>query len=165
MLDTTDTDSLPHARAREATIDADRDRRTGRFGHGNRAWAARASSGPAPKFIDGDALWEACVTYFAWVEDHPLQAMQLITDQGQTMQVPVRRMRAMTIGGLCAAIGIAETTWRAWRDRPELAETVERAESVIREWNFTGAAAGLLDPALIARWLGRGGKIEGARTP
>jgi hypothetical protein len=171
MLDATDIDSTAYARAREAAttkpVDdvGNRDAATGRFRSGNRAWAVRASSGPAPKFTDADALWKACVAYFEWVEANPLIEMQLVTYQGRATQVPLRKMRAMTKGDLCRHLNIARTTWNAWHDRPDLAAAVERAESVIWCWQFGGAAAGLLDVNLVIRQLGIGRKTEQARTP
>jgi hypothetical protein len=170
MLADTAVDSAPRARTREASstnpADAGRDRNaaTGRFLPGNRAWEARCPAGPAPKFADGEALRKACVEYFEWVDEHPLYEMRLVTYGGRATQVPLRKMRAMTKGDLCRYLNIARTTWNAWHDRPDLAETVERAESVIWCWQFGGAAAGLLDADLVIRQLGIGRKVEQGRT-
>jgi hypothetical protein len=171
MLDAAAVDSASRARTREASstkpADAGRDRNaaTGRVAPGNRAWEARCPAGPAPKFADGEALWKACVEYFEWVDANPLIEMRLVTYRGRATQVPLRKMRAMTKGDLCRHLHIARTTWNAWHDRPDLAETVERAETVIWIWQFDGAAAGLLDADLVIRQLGIGRKTERARTP
>jgi hypothetical protein len=140
-----------------------RDTRTGRFKPGHRFWEARTSSGPAPKFADGEALWTACVEYFDWVNEHPLYRMQLVTYKGRSKQVPVSRMRAMTKGELCSFLSIARSTWNAWkRDRPDLELAIDHAESIIWSWNFEGAAAGLLDPGIVLRQLGMDRKAEAA---
>jgi hypothetical protein len=160
MLADTVVDSAPRARTREASstkpIEDGRDRNaaTGRFLPGNRVWSARRPAGPAPKFADGEALWKACVKYFEWVEDNPLLKMQLVTWKGLTTQVPVPRPRPMTKGCLCLFLRIQRSTWNAWkRDRPDLASTIERVESVIWDWQFMHAAAGLLDAGMVIRQL------------
>lgn len=127
----------------------------GRFLPGNRFWEARSSAGPKPIFASPDELWSACVEYFAWVTDNPLYADQLVTFQGSATHEPVAKMRPMTIGGLCLFLDIDETTWRGWRkDRADLIPVITRAEAVIFEQKFAGAAADLLNQNIIARDLG-----------
>jgi hypothetical protein len=165
MLADTAVDSATRAHAREASsnkpVDVRRDRNaaTGRFLPGNSAWEARRPAGPAPKFADAESLWEACVQYFDWVNEHPLYAVQLVTYKGRTTQVPVRKVRAMTKGDLCRFLGIQRRTWNGWkRDRPDLELTVEKAEDVIWIWQFEHAAVGLLDAGVVIRQLGLANK-------
>ena len=149
MLAATDIESAPRAHAREG-----RDAVTGRFRPGNRAWEARASSGPKPLFADAESLWKACVEYFDWVDDNPLYEDQLFTFQGRVSHVPRRRVRAMTKSDLCRFLGIERCTWNNWRrKRPDLLEVLERAEDVIWIWQFQHAAAGLLDAGMVIRQL------------
>jgi DNA-packaging protein gp3 len=139
---------------------SDRDE-SGRFLPGNRFWEARSSAGPNPKFDGPEPLWAACLEYFAWVQDNPLYADQLVTFQGSATHEPVAKMRAMTLGGLCLFLDITDQTWRDWRaDRPDLIGVITRAESVIYQQKFTGAAADLLNPNIIARDLGLADKKE-----
>lgn len=139
---------------------SDRDE-AGRFLPGNRFWEARSSAGPKPKFDGPEPLWAACVEYFNWVADNPLYADQLVTFQGTAKHEPVAKMRAMTIGGLCLFIDVTEQCWRLWRDeRPDLLAVITQAEAVIYEQKFTGAAADLLNPNIIARDLGLADKKE-----
>lgn len=139
---------------------SDRDN-AGRFLPGNRFWEARSSAGPKPIFRDGDALWTACVEYFDWTAENPLYADQLVTFQGVATHEPVAKMRAMTIGGLCLFLDIDETTWRDWRvNRSDLSPIITRAEAIIYQQKFTGAAADLLNPNIIARDLGLADKKE-----
>lgn len=139
---------------------SDRDE-AGRFSAGNRFWEARSSAGPKPKFDNGDQLWAACVEYFNWTADNPLYADQLVTFQGTAKHEPVAKMRAMTIGGLCLFLDITEQCWRLWRDqRPDLLAVITQAEAVIYQQKFTGAAADLLNPNIIARDLGLADKKE-----
>lgn len=139
---------------------SDRDE-SGRFLPGNRFWEARSSAGPKPKFDNGDQLWAACVEYFNWVADNPLYTVQLVTFQGSATHEPVAKMRAMTIGGLCLFLDVEERTWRMWRDeRADLIPVITQAEAVIYQQKFTGAAADLLNPNIIARDLGLADKKE-----
>lgn len=149
---------------------SDRDE-AGRFAPGNRFWEARSSHGPKPKFDNPDDLWDACVEYFDWVEENPLLEDKLVTFQGMAKHEPVAKMRAMTIGGLCLFLDVDETTWRDWKAfRPDLSPIIARAEVVIYQQKFTGAAADLLNQNIIARDLGLADKqdhtsSDGTMTP
>lgn len=133
----------------------------GHFAPGNRFWEARSSAGPKPKFADPESLWAACVEYFAWTADNPLYEDRLVTFQGAATHEPVAKMRAMTIAGLCLFLDVTEQCWRLWRDeRPDLLAVIKRAETVIYQQKFTGAAADLLNPNIIARDLGLADKAE-----
>lgn len=155
---------------------ADRDKETGRFLPGNRFWEARSSAGPKPKFDGPDPLWAACVEYFEWVEDNPLYEDKLVTFQGIATHEPVAKMRAMTIGGLCLFLDVTDESWRGWKTRghdqhrPDLLGVIARAEAVIYQQKFSGAAADLLNPNIIARDLGLADKTDhtssdGSMTP
>lgn len=143
----------------------------GRFLPGNRFWEARSSAGPKPKFADPESLWDACVEYFEWVEDNPLWEIKAFAYQGTVTQKPVPKMRAMTIGGMCLFLDISHDTWIEWRSsRPDLSEVIARAEAVIRDQKFGGAAADLLNANIIARDLGLADKSDhtssdGTMTP
>ncbi|MEO1948493.1 DNA-packaging protein [Thioclava sp.] len=139
---------------------ADRDE-AGRFLPGNRFWEARSSAGPKPKFKAADDLWSACVEYFEWVEEHPLQEAKAFAYEGSVTVEALPKMRAMTLTGLCLFIDISRSTWDDWRtSRPDLSDVITRAEAVIYEQKFSGAAAGLLVPNIIARDLGLSDKVE-----
>lgn len=148
-----------------------RDPDTGRFAAGNRFWEARSSAGPKPKFENPEGLWGACCEYFVWVEENPLWEAKAFSFQGKTMVEQLPKMRAMTIGGLCLFLDVDETTWRDWKDsRPDLSPIISRAEAIIYQQKFGGAAADLLNPNIIARDLGLADKKEvespgGTMTP
>jgi hypothetical protein len=126
----------------------------GQFLPGNRFWAARSSAGPAPLFASSEDLWGACVEYFEWAAANPLYEDSLVTFQGSARHEPMARMQAMTIRGLCLFLDIEDRTWELWRkDRPDLAQALRRAEAVIYHQKFSGAAAGLLNPSIVAREL------------
>lgn len=138
-----------------------RDRTSGRFLPGNRFWEARSSAGAKPKFENGEDLWKACVEYFEWVDANPLYEDRLVTFQGFARHEPAAKMRAMTVDGLLLFIDVTWQTWGVWKaSRPDLSETIARAEKVIRSQKFAGAAADLLNANIIARDLGLADKGE-----
>lgn len=137
---------------------------------GNQFWKARSKHGRNRLFASAELLWEACCEYFQWVEDNPLLEMKPFAYQGVVIQEPVAKMRAMTINGLCLFLDIDETTWRAWREVDDFSTVVSKAEKIIYEQKFTGAAADLLNPNIIARDLGLAdkkdlGSSDGSMTP
>lgn len=73
-------------------------------------------------------------------------------------------MRAMTISGLCLFLDITQETWWQYRQKEGFSEIVTRAEEVIRNQKFTGAAAELLNPNIIARDLGLRDKQDHEHT-
>lgn len=61
----------------------------------------------------------------------------------------------MTIDGLCLFIGITDQTLYNYKERGEdFLDVITLAEKVIKHQKFTGAAADLLNPNIIARDLG-----------
>lgn len=130
---------------------------------GNQFWKLRSSHGPKPEFTEPSDLWDACEEYFIWVEDNPLKSAELVKFQGVATMAELPKRRAMTINGLCIFLGIHVDTWHDWRSRREdLSEVISRAEAVIWQWKFEGAAADLLNPNIIARELGLADKKEHA---
>ena len=122
---------------------------------GNKFWKARAKHGRDRLFASAELLWEACCEYFEWVEANPLIEMRPFAYQGVVIQEPVPKMRAMTIDGLCLFLDIEYETWRAWRNETNgFSAVVSRADKVIRDQKFAGAAADLLNANIIARDLG-----------
>jgi len=121
---------------------------------GNQFWKARTKHGRNKLFESADLLWEACSEYFQWVEDNPLYEDKLVTFQGTATHEPVAKMRAMTVEGLCLFLGIHFSTWADWRTQKDFTEVTARVDAIIRTQKFTGAAADLLNPNIIARDLG-----------
>jgi hypothetical protein len=127
---------------------------------GNRFWEARTKHGRDLIFASPEILWDACVEYFEWAADNPLYEYRLVSYQGESKVEPVPKLRAMTIGGLCIFLGIDRRSWDDYRKREGFSQVVQAAEQVIREQKFTGAAADLLNPNIIARDLGLADKSE-----
>ena len=120
---------------------------------GNQFWLARSSSGRKPIFKKPDQLWDSCLEYFQWTEDNPLQEQKATQFQGEFIKTNINKMRAMTISGLCLFLDICEKTWANYRIKDDFIQVITRVESIIWDQKFTGAAAGLLNPRIIARDL------------
>src|SRR6478609_9286632 len=114
---------------------------------GNRFWELRATHGPKMLFSP-DELWEACQEYFYNVEENPLIEEKAFSSKEGIQYAKLKKMRAMTIDGLCTFLDIDNTTWYDWRkdESKGLSHIVARAERIIRDQKFTGAAADLLNP-------------------
>lgn len=127
---------------------------------GNQFWKARTKHGRDKIFASAELLWDACCEYFEWVEANPLWEAKLSQFQGEPVDLTIPKMRAMTIGGLCIFLDIDRSTWTAWKTDEDFSLVVAKAERVIYEQKFTGAAADLLNPNIIARDLGLADKQE-----
>jgi hypothetical protein len=132
---------------------------------GNRFWEARSSHGRNPKFESSEQLWEACQEYFKWVEDNPLWSSKTTQFQGEPIDLPEAKMRAMTMDGLCLFLDVTDQTLHNYKLRgDDFLEVITRVEKIIRYQKFTGAAADLLNPNIIARDLGLADKKETKTT-
>lgn len=121
---------------------------------GNRFWEARSTHGRKPIFESPEQMWAGCCEYFQWVEDNPLWEEKAWQFQGVVIKEPVRKMRAMTISGLCLFLDISEDCWALYRKREDFIGVTTRAERIIYNQKFSGAAADLLNANIIARDLG-----------
>lgn len=121
---------------------------------GNRFWEARSSHGRNPKFESPEVLWAACCEYFEWVEANPLYEVKAFAFQGVITQESLPKLRAMTISGLCIFLDITRQTWGTFRAMEGFSDITTRAEEIIYDQKFSGAAADLLNANIIARDLG-----------
>jgi len=127
---------------------------------GNKFWMARSSHGPKPKFENPEDLWNGCVEYFDWIAENPLLETRPFHHQGIVVLEDIPKMRAMTLDGLTHFLDIGLDTWHRYRGRDDLREVAARVDRIIREQKFSGAAAELLNPNIIARDLGLADKSE-----
>ena len=127
---------------------------------GNQFWKARTKHGRDRLFASADALWEACCEYFEWVEANPLWEDKVFCQGGEIIHGEIIKPRPMTIGGLCIFLGIARSTWAEWANTEDFSEVTTRAEEIIRDQKFAGAAAELFNANIIARDLGLSDKQD-----
>ena len=124
------------------------------FKSGNRFWEARSSFGRSPLFSKPSELWDGAMQYFEWVDNNPLQESKVFASMGDLMHTELNKMRAMTISGLCLYLDISRQTFEDYRVKPAFIDICGHIVEVIRMQKFTGAAAGMLNAAIIARELG-----------
>lgn len=134
------------------------------FQNGNKFWLARSTHGRNPIFKNPDELQTACYEYFQWVEDNPLYEEKIFHASGVITKDTIKKMRAMTIGGLCIFLDVDRTTWENYRNNPDFFRITKEVEEIIYNQKFTGAAADLLNSNIIARELGLSDKVQNEHT-
>ena len=106
-----------------------------------------------------EKLLEGCAQFFKWAELNPIQSEKAFGGRNGIQKTDVKILRALTIEGLTVFLGISHRTFNDWTRpasnnyRPDLAPVVVRIKQFIREQKFTGAAAGVFNPMIIARDL------------
>lgn len=124
---------------------------------GNQFWKARTTYGTEKLFESPDSLWDAACEYFQWVEENPLWETKVGQYQAQLVELPIDKMRAMTIQGLCLFLNTTKQTLNNYESKEgyeDYFDVVKKIKSVIYDQKFSGAAAGLLNSNIIARDLG-----------
>lgn len=122
---------------------------------GEHFWYRHSTFGRQPIFADPDDLWQAACEYFDYVAQNPLKEDKVFnTKSGAIRHESISLMRAMTGEGMRLFLDINLGTWQALAAKPEYADVVARINSVIRSQKFEGAAAGLLNAAIVIRDLG-----------
>ncbi len=124
-------------------------------------WEIVKSRGGRPRiFNDPVELWDSAADYFQWCEENQLSELKPFAYQGCITDAIVPKMRAYTLAGLWLHSGLSKSSWYDYKAKPEYSEVCAQIEAIIYEQKFTGAAADLLNPAIIARDLGLADKTE-----
>lgn len=135
------------------------------FKPGNKLWELSLGI-PKPglrKFKDPEELYHCILEYFQWVDKNPLHEELVFSTKDGIRRTHVKKMRAMTLHGMCVHMGIDPQLWYDWRrNREDLKAVIAWADNIVYEQKFTGAAAGLLNASLIGRDLGLAEKVEHA---
>lgn len=128
---------------------------------GNRFWELRSKHGRDRLFETPELMWEAAVEYFEWCEKNPLLEVDFRGKDAKMVKLP--KMRAFTIHGLCLYLGCNVMYFNHFesdlKDKDDqvskdFSMIVSRIRETIYHQKFTGAAAGFLNPNIIARDLG-----------
>ena len=151
---------------------------------GNQFWKKRSKHGRDKLFTSPELLWEACEQYFRWCVNNPLIELEQIKNpprpykdrEGEWVTpsqfVELPKMRAFTIQGLCRFLNCNSLWFNQFEDslkseekqndplNKDFSEILTRVREIIYEQKFTGAAAGFLNPTIIARDLGLRDKTE-----
>lgn len=126
---------------------------------GNRFWEQRSKHGRSKRFETPEELWEEACEYFKWCEDNPL--IEVDFKGKDAMEVHIPKMRAFTWDGLELFIDMYSLRdYKTNEKYKEFSQVIARIDKIIYTQKFTGAAAGFLNPNIIARDLGLADKQE-----
>jgi hypothetical protein len=133
------------------------------FTAGNELWRLRRPDVgfPPRKFETGEELVESIIEYFEWANDNPIEKDNVGWYEGVATHETTYCIRALTIAGCCAFLGVDKQCWSEWkRERDDLKPALVWAEGIMYEQKFSGAAAGVLNANIIARDLGLAEKTD-----
>ncbi len=126
---------------------------------GNQFWKLRTKHGRDKLFEDPQILWEEACKYFEWCTNNPIETTDFKGKDATKVTIP--KMRAFTWSGLEYFLGI--DSLREYKSNPDykdFSQVITRIEKVMYEQKFSGAAAGVLNPNIIARDLKLGENIN-----
>lgn len=135
---------------------------------GNQFWKLRSKHGRDKLFATPQLLWEAACEYFDWCDKNPL--IEIDFKGKDAIKVELPKMRPYTMQGLCIYLGCntkyffdfeKRINQRKGRISKDFSEIITRIREVVYNQKFSGAAAGFLNPNIIARDLGLSEKISG----
>lgn len=131
---------------------------------GNQFWKLRSKNGREKLFESPELLWEAACEYFQWCIDNPLLEKKAFHSNGVITYASEERMRPFTLIGVCHYLDCSENYFRNFEDNnkesKDFMAVITRIREVIYKQKFEGAAAGFLNPNIIARDLGLADKKE-----
>lgn len=127
---------------------------------GNKFWELRSKHGRDKLFSEPELLWEAATEYFVWCEENPLMEVDYRGKDVDRIELP--KMRAFTMQGLCLYLNCNTAYFRTFKAQlkkedkqyEDFNTVITRIEETVYNQKFTGAAAGFLNPNIIARDLG-----------
>lgn len=132
---------------------------------GNQFWKLRSKHGRDKLFTSPELLWEAACEYFEWCEENPLIEVDFKGKDADRVELP--KMRAFTIHGLCLYLDCNTKYFNDFKSEEgheDFSEVITRVMDIIYNQKFTGAAAGFLNPNIIARDLGLSDKQQVNQT-
>lgn len=121
---------------------------------GNQFWKLRSKHGRDILFKTPDLLWEAACEYFDWAESNPLIEIDFRGKDANEVELP--KMRPFTIHGLCRYLDCNTHYFNNFDEEKHegFSDVITRIREILYEQKFSGAAAGFLNPNIIARDLG-----------
>ena len=136
---------------------------------GNQFWKLRSSHGRKKLFESPELLWEAACEYFQWCIDNPLVEEKLFHSNGVIIKGKENKMRPFTLIGVCHYCDCNKGYFNDFESalkedktnlNKDFSVVITRIREVIYKQKFEGAAAGFLNPNIIARDLGLADKKE-----
>lgn len=131
---------------------------------GNEYWKLRSRHGRDTEYTP-DELFNEANKYFEFCQTNPLQEEQIVKYKESYEKVGVSKMRPFTIQGLCNYLEISEDTFANYSKKEDFIGITTRIRQIIYNQKFEGAAAGFLNPNIIARDLGLVDKKEVDNKP
>jgi hypothetical protein len=118
---------------------------------GNKFWMNRSKHGRDKIFSSPEFLLSESMEYFNWCTENPLYEVDFKGKYNEEVHIP--KMRAFTWDGLELYLGVEslreyKTTYK------DFSQVITYIGKIISTQKFEGAAAGLLNPNIIARDLG-----------
>jgi len=104
-----------------------------------------------PKSYTPQALWKKAVEYIKWVGDNPLPSKKAFSNG---KRIKEDKMRAMTLQEFCLFAHISRETFYRYENQKEYSDICAQIKDVFYTQKVQGAAADLLNPAIIAREVG-----------
>lgn len=135
---------------------------------GNEFWMMRTIHGRKRLFEDHEIFWEECVKYFTWCSENPLIETDFRGKDADKVLIP--KMRAFTWAGLEVFLDCDLRRYRAAVSDEQNTNSLDLNEDFVRVLSrvskimftqqYEGAAAGLLNSNLAARYLSISEKTE-----
>lgn len=121
---------------------------------GNTFWKLRSKHGRDKIFATPDILWDAACEYFEACIKNPIIKVDWVGGMAKRINRPIER--PFTITGLCIFLHVNTKYFNELKERAseDYAEVITRIEETIYSQKFSGAAAGIFNPNIIARDLG-----------
>ena len=128
---------------------------------GNQFWKQRTKHGRDKLFASPDILLQEAFKYFKWCDDNPLEEQKAFHAQGEITKTNLNKLRAYTWEGLELYLGIYSLrNYKTDTRYIDFQQVMKEIERVIYHQKFSGAAADLLNPKIIARDLGLADKKD-----
>lgn len=126
----------------------------------NQFWNLRLTHGRKHAIATHQELEQNFIEYCQWIEENPLIEIDYRGKDATKVELP--KMRAMTKDSFALACGVSG--WHvieSWKQRSDdFLQVISRIELLIYNQKFVGAAAGFLNPNIIARDLGLADKKD-----
>jgi hypothetical protein len=129
----------------------------------NQFWKLRLKHGRSHAIATPEELQQNFVEYCTWIEENPLIEVDFKGKDATHVNIP--KMRPFTKEGFALACGLSG--WdviESWKKREGFMEVITRIDKYIYNQKFEGAAAGFLNPNIIARDLGLADKTDNNNT-
>ena len=129
----------------------------------NQFWKLRLKHGRSHAIATPEELQHNFDEYCTWIEENPLIEVDFKGKDATHVNIP--KMRPFTKEGFALACGLSG--WdviESWKKREGFMEVITRIDKYIYNQKFEGAAAGFLNPNIIARDLGLADKTDNNNT-